>query len=205
MAALPLWRLIRLVLKQALGILPFRRAESEKTMIATMFFDGWPSLLRVLLVGISAYTALVLLLRLSGKRTLSKMNVFDLVVTVALGSTLASVITSKGVALAEGVLAFVMLISLQYVVAWLSVRSRTISKIVKADPRLLFYDGEYLQKNMKDERVTEVEVLAAIRASGKVDLNEVGAVVLETDGSFTVMQGSSLTGRSALANVRRDG
>ena len=69
-----------------------------------MFFDGWSGPLRVLAVGTCAYAALVLLLRCSGKRTLSKMNAFDLVVTVALGSTLATVLLSKGVALAEGVL-----------------------------------------------------------------------------------------------------
>lgn len=67
-----------------------------------MFFDGWTGLLRVLVVGTLAYAALVLLLRVSGKRTLSKMNAFDLVVTVALGSTLATVLLSRDVALAEG-------------------------------------------------------------------------------------------------------
>lgn len=52
-----------------------------------MFFDGWQGLARVLLVGALAYLTLVLLLRIAGKRTLSKMNAFDLVANVALGST----------------------------------------------------------------------------------------------------------------------
>ena len=70
-----------------------------------MIFDTWFGLLRVLVVGTAAYAALVLLLRASGKRTLAKLNAFDLVVTVALGSTLATVLLSKDVALAEGLLA----------------------------------------------------------------------------------------------------
>jgi uncharacterized membrane protein YcaP (DUF421 family) len=70
-----------------------------------MFFDSWTGLGRVLVVGTLAYFALVLTLRVSGKRTLSKLNAFDLVVTVALGSTLATVLLSKDVALAEGLLA----------------------------------------------------------------------------------------------------
>lgn len=53
-----------------------------------MFFDGWSDLLRILVVGSLAYAGLVGFLRVSGKRTLAKMNAFDLVVTVALGSTL---------------------------------------------------------------------------------------------------------------------
>jgi len=94
-----------------------------------MFFSGWDSLLRTLVVGVLAYVALVVFLRVSGKRTLSKMNAFDLVVTVALGSTLATVLLSKDVALAEGVLAFALLISLQFVVTWSSVRARWVRQL----------------------------------------------------------------------------
>ena len=84
---------------------------------------------------------LLLLLRVSGKRTLTKMNAFDLVVTVALGSTLATVLLTKSVALAEGLTAFVLLIFLQFVLTWLSVRSRAVSRLVKSEPTLLVYQG----------------------------------------------------------------
>lgn len=191
---------------------PPHTPESRPTIslheLRSMFYDGWPSLLRVVLVGVSSYILLVFMLRLSGKRTLSKMNVFDLVVTVALGSTLASLLLSRGIALADGILAFALLISLQFIVAWLSVRSSLVSRIVKADPRLLFYKGSYLHAAMRSERVTEAEVLAAIRASGIPALEHVGAVILETDGSFTVtkdVQDSAApnptSASSALTNV----
>ena len=88
------------------------------------FFSSWTSIARVLLVGVAAYAGLLLLLllRVSGKRTLTKMNAFDLVVTVALGSTLATVLLTKSVALADGLAAFALLILLQYGLTWLSVR-----------------------------------------------------------------------------------
>ena len=88
-----------------------------------MLFDSWYDLLRVLIVGVCAYVGLVALLRLTGKRTLSKMNAFDLIVTVALGSTLATVLLSGDVSLAEGMLALALLCALQYAVAFASVRS----------------------------------------------------------------------------------
>lgn len=75
------------------------------------------------MLGVLSYTALVVLLRTSGKRTLSKMDAFDFVVTIALGSTLASVMLSKNTSWAQGVVAFGLLITLQYAVTWLSVRS----------------------------------------------------------------------------------
>ncbi len=66
------------------------------------FFDSWETLLRTLTVGVLSYVVMVVFLRMSGKRTLSKMNAFDFVVTVALGSTLATMLLNRNVALAEG-------------------------------------------------------------------------------------------------------
>lgn len=152
-----------------------------------MFFNSWEDLLRVVIVGTCAYVGLIVILRVSGKRTLSKMNAFDMIVTVALGSTLATVLLSKDVALAEGLMAFATLVILQFVIAWLSVRSATVRRLVKAEPSLLFHRGEYLESILIRERVTKEEVRAAVRADGIASMQSVGAVVLETDGSFTVL------------------
>lgn len=154
-----------------------------------MFFSSWQGLLRVVVVGTLAYVALVVMLRVSGKRTLAKMNAFDLVVTVALGSTLATVLLSRDVALAEGVLAFATLIALQFAVAWMSVRSRRVRELVKSEPALLFFEGRYLDETLLRERVAREEVLAAVRAAGIASLDDVAAVVLETDGTFSVVRG----------------
>ena len=167
-----------------------------------MFFNGWAGLGRVVLVGALAYVALVLLLRVSGKRTLSKMNAFDLIVTVALGSTLAAVLLSKDVALAEGLVAFALLIALQFAIAWLSVRSSTVGRLVKAEPALLVHRGRLLRQALRRERVVEAEVLAAVREQGLATLEEVEAVVLETDGTFSVVKRAEQDRASALATVR---
>ena len=166
-----------------------------------MVFDGWMGLFRVAAVGTVAYLALVLLLRISGKRTLSKMNAFDLVVTVALGSTLATVLLSSSVALVEGLLAFALLIFLQFAVTWLSVRSSTFRTLIKNEPRLLFYDGKFVREAMRAERMTEEEVEASVRQQGIADFGEVGAAVLETDGSVTVVPRAGVDRGSALSNV----
>lgn len=167
-----------------------------------MLFDDWYGLLRVLLVGTSAYAGLVALLRLTGKRTLSKMNAFDLIVTVALGSTLATVLLSRDVALAEGMLALVLLCALQYVVAYASTRSRRFQALIKAQPSLLYFRGQFLSSAMRSERVSEEEILAAIRAQGIADQSTVDAVVLETDGSFSVVSGGTGPVVGSLRHVR---
>lgn len=166
-----------------------------------MFFNGWEGIERTLLVGTLAYIGLVLLLRISGKRTLSKMNAFDLVVTVALGSTLATILLSKKVALSEGIAAFFLLISLQYIMAWLSVRSKLMSEFIKSNPELLFYEGEFHRKVMKKERVLEIEILQAARTNNVESMDEIKAVVLETDGTFSIIKKTDNVHHSTLSNV----
>ena len=119
-----------------------------------VFFGGWQSLARTLVVGVLAYTVLVVFLRMSGNRTLSKMNAFDLIVTVALGSTLATVLLSEDVALAEGALALGLLIFLQFLITWLSVRVSWVKRLVTGEPRLLLYEGELLLDALRKARVT---------------------------------------------------
>ena len=165
-------------------------------------FDDWRGLWRTLLVGVLAYIALVALLRSSGKRTLAKMNAFDFIVTVALGSTLATVLLSKDVALAEGVLAFMLLIALQFIVAWLSVRSPWVEELVKSEPTLLLYQGQFLRPAMKRERVSQSEIEAAVRQQGIADPAAVAAVVLETDGTFSVIQATDETTIMQVAGVQ---
>jgi len=152
-----------------------------------MIFESWYGLLRVIVVGPLAYLALVLLLRVSGKRTLAKLNAFDLIVTVALGSTLATVLLSKSVALLEGVAGLLVLVALQYAVAWLSVRSQRFSHLVKSEPTLLLRDGAFLSQALRAQRVTEAEIRAALRSSGVADPAGAAAVILETDGSLSVI------------------
>lgn len=166
-----------------------------------MLFHGWYDLFRLLIVGVCAYIGLVGLLRVTGKRTLAKMNAFDLVVTVALGSILATTLLSSEVSLAEGLFAFALLCGLQYAVAVASIHSRRFQKLIKADPSLLFYRGQFVTATMRSERVTEEEVLSAVRSQGMADFGAVDAVVLETDGSFSVVAGGPSPAATSLRFV----
>jgi len=152
-----------------------------------MWFDTWPDVGRVLAVGTAAYLALVVLLRISGKRTLSKLNAFDLVVTVALGSTLATILLSSDVSWAEGAVALALLIALQLLVTWSSVRLRWPRRVVTAEATILVRDGVVDDAAMRRQRVTRGELLQALRSSGVGGLDQVAAVVLETDGTLSVV------------------
>lgn len=151
-----------------------------------MFFQNWNGIVRTVVVGTLAYALLVLFLRVSGKRTLAKLNAFDLVVTVALGSTLSSTLLQESVALAEGATAFLLLIVLQYTVTFLSVRSKAFAKIIRSEPKLIARSGRFCHEAMKRSRVTEDEAMSAARASGATDIDAVAFMILESDGTISV-------------------
>jgi uncharacterized membrane protein YcaP (DUF421 family) len=152
-----------------------------------VFFDDLSGVFRTLLIGTAAYVGMVAFLRVSGKRTLSKMNAFDLVVTVALGSSLANVLLDEGVDLLQGLVAFALLIALQYLVTWSGLRFPWVRRVVTGEPRLLALRGRALPEELRRARIAEDELQAGLRAKGFAGLDEVEAVVLETDGSLSVL------------------
>lgn len=149
--------------------------------------SGWEEIGRVALVGTLAYLALVVLLRGYGKRTLSKLNAFDFIVTVALGSILATVILNTSVSLIQGLTALVVLMSWQFAFTWMSSRFGWIRELVASEPRLLAHDGNFIASAMHTERVAEEEVMQAIRKNGFEKLEQVRSVVLEPDGTLSVV------------------
>lgn len=163
-----------------------------------MWFDSQSDVLRILLVGMSVYAVLVLLLRLSGKRTLSKLNAFDFVITIALGSTLATTLTDSRTSLVDGVVALWLLVVLQYVVAAASARLPWLRSAVSARPTLVLVDGEPRPEVMRRQRVSMEDLRQVVRGTGSGDLANVAAVVLESDGTLSVISRSQAGDRSAL-------
>lgn len=155
-----------------------------------MFFQGWEGIVRTIVVGVMAYVCLVLFLRISGKRTLAKLNAFDLVVTVALGSTLSSILLQQSVGLARGATALALLILMQYLVTFLSVRSGRFARFVRSEPALLARDGRFCRDAMRRQRITEEEVTSAMRSSGAQGVEATKAVILESDGTISVIAAS---------------
>ncbi|MDP8905136.1 MAG: DUF421 domain-containing protein [Chloroflexota bacterium] len=158
-------------------------------------------LMKTLLLGTVSYAALIAMLRVSGKRTLAQMNAFDFVITVALGSTLSAVLVSPEVSLAQGVLALALLVGLQFVVTFGAVRTRWVTRAVKNEPRMLLYRGRMLEDALRTERVSPEELHQAIRAHGKLTVGEIHAVVLETDGTFSVVPDAPLGDPSAFGEM----
>ncbi|MBA2500314.1 MAG: DUF421 domain-containing protein [Chitinophagaceae bacterium] len=170
--------------------------------MTNIFFDSWESLGRIIIITPLAYIALIFLLRISGKRTLSKMNAFDFVITIALGSTFATVAMNKNVALADGVLGFALLVFLQYGLTWLSVRYRYVKEMINNTPTLLVYKGEILEHAMKKERITIEELYVAARRKGIAEIKDIDIVILETTGDITLLPKMQVENAETLKGIQ---
>ena len=165
-------------------------------------FGGWSGILDTLIVGVLSYIGTIALLRFSGKRTLSKWNSFDFVVTIAFGSILASALLSDKTRFVQAMVSIGILVLLQFMITWLAVRSGAIQTLIKSEPSLLLFKGKMIDKTLKKQRVAEGEVLAAIRLSGHSRIDNIDAVILETDGSFSVVENVDIENASAMKDVR---
>src|SRR3954470_12578062 len=105
------------------------------------FFESWYNIGRTVTLSAVGFMALIILLRGSGKRTLSKLNVFDFVFVVAVGSVFASSIVDKTITLVEGLSALATLIVTQLVLAEWAARSKLADRIINGRPTLLFSHG----------------------------------------------------------------
>ena len=150
-----------------------------------------------------AYIGVIVVLRLSGKRSLAKWNIFDFVITIAIGTTLATTVMSTGDTneMRKGIMGFLLLVIFQYTITTLSVQFNWFASIIKSKPTLVAYDGKYLDKIMRQQRLTKSEVLAAMRQQGIANLSEVGAVILETNGTLSVLGKWETDSIDSLTNV----
>ena len=161
--------------------------------------------LKVVGLSAGAFLAVALLFRLAGTRAAGQMNNFDWIVTVAQGAIVGSIALRSGTSLVEGVAAVATLLAFQYAVNWLAVRSGRFRAAVFTQPVLLYHRGQFLRDAMTRERVTEDEVRGAVRAAGTAAWGDVGAVVLEPGGEFSVLPeaGEEAADGSLLDGVRR--
>ncbi|HSL10192.1 MAG TPA: YetF domain-containing protein [Actinomycetota bacterium] len=154
-----------------------------------------------------AYTVVLTVVRLAGRRTVSQMSAFDVVITIALGSLLAQTSTS-GTGLVRGLVAISGLVGLQTVIGWARRRSPRLAKWVDFAPRVVV-DGGQIQRRalgggVDGPQMTEGELLSHLRASGVEELDDVRFAVLESTGGVSVLIRRDATTGASVPGLWRD-
>ena len=133
------------------------------------------------------YIFLITAIRLSGKREVGQMSVLELVVILIMSDAVQNSMVGENVSLWGGLLAVTILLTLDFVLRSVMLRSPRFRKVIKGEPRLLVRDGQLLERALKQEGIAPDEVAAAVRAQGTERIDQVALAVLETDGSISVI------------------
>ncbi len=132
------------------------------------------------------YAALILLLRLFGKRELAQLNPFDLVVLLSISNTVQNAIIGDDNSLLGGLIGAVSLFGINYLVVRFLFRHRRFDQIFEGSPTTLIRDGEIHRKGLARELLSESELLTVARRQGFDTLEEVETCVLEPGGAFFI-------------------
>ncbi|MDX2374401.1 DUF421 domain-containing protein [Psychrobacter sp. PP-21] len=152
-----------------------------------VFFDNIDKLGRIVLTTVMVYVLIVLVTKASGKRSTSQLNNFDWIVTVMIGSLGASTILLKNIPFIEGVSSILVLYLLQFLVTKYASISPQFSSVILSDPRIVFYQGQFLPEAMRAERLTRQEIECAMRDEGINNFDDIEAVVFESDAKLSVI------------------
>lgn len=156
-----------------------------------LMMPAWDIVLRTAAI----YLVVLIGLRLAGKREIGQMTVFDLVVLLLIANAVQNAMIGPDTSLAGGILAAVVLLVLNAVMARLRLRWPRLRRMVEGSPTLLVLRGEVIPEHLRREGLDQETLEAALREHGVADLSEVEMAVLEIDGAISVVPASGTTKR----------
>lgn len=147
----------------------------------TLGVPAWELVCRAVIV----YLALLIFLRLSGKRTVGELSIFDLIVVVVLGSAVRTALLGNDKSVPGGLLVVAVLLFLDYVSSFLSARSRKAERILEGKPVLIARNGEVFHDVLKRCKVPAGTFEGALRKHS-LSTEQIGQAILEANGNITI-------------------
>ena len=161
------------------------------TDLFTLSMPWWEFVVRAGMV----YLVLLVLIRLSGKRTMGQFTPFDMLLIVLLGNAVQNSLLGKDTSLTGGLLLAAVLIALNWCVAFLTSRSQRAEQLVEGVPVVLARDGKLFRSVLRRELVSEDDFNEALRENGQLTLTDVRIALLETNGMISVVPRDSDGGK----------
>jgi uncharacterized membrane protein YcaP (DUF421 family) len=157
----------------------------ESGMVSSMFDTS--HLAEVALRTLIVYFALLLAMRLAGKREVGQLKPFDLVTLLIISNALQNAMVGPDSSLVGGLTAAGVILGVNYVVSALRSRYAAAQQLFEGSPSLIVHDGKFVADHMRREGLSEADVLQAMREHGVDDLSQVKDAVLEVDGSISIV------------------
>ena len=170
-------------------------------MLQSMFHLPLPVLEKVLRP-IIVYLCLIGFLRLFGKRELAQLNPFDLVVLLSLSNTVQNAIIGEDNSITGGIIGAFSLLAINWIVVRILFRLPKLNEKLEGDETVLIRDGQIDYTAMKQETLTELELMSVIHKQGLDDLSDVQKCVLEPNGTFYVEAKKPSTEDTEMASLQ---
>ncbi len=162
-------------------------AAERRCVVSDPWGASWDEIGTVAAVTAAMYGSIVIAVRIAGRRTVSEMSAFDVVVTIAIGSMISTTVLGDGTTFASGMTAVVTLLLAQQIVALVRQRVSRAQRFLDFAPEEIYADGELnLRRSPLSAQLTEAELRSKLRQQGLRSLDQVQLVILEPDGSISV-------------------
>jgi uncharacterized membrane protein YcaP (DUF421 family) len=145
----------------------------------------------IALRAIALYVFVVFVMRMIGRRELSTLTPFDLVLLIVLGDAIQQGLTQDDYSVTGAVIAVSTLAIMQVITSYISYRVKPFRKILKGEPIVLIEDGKLLNQNLRRERITADDVAEKMRAQEIAAFDQVQWAILESNGSISFIQKTS--------------
>lgn len=168
----------------------------------TWITEDWNIVWHALLTALVMLCVVLIVTRINGLRSFAKITPIDFAVTVTIGSVINSTIISDTNSITKGVLVIILLMAVQTLFGWLKAHFSWFDRTAFNQPVYLMRDGEFLDKNIEETKMSRENILAKLRENNVAQLKDVRAVVLETTGDISVITGDSSIDDYIVSDVR---
>jgi uncharacterized membrane protein YcaP (DUF421 family) len=159
--------------------------------IQTSDFFVSAGILHPIVIGSIAVLTLFAYLRLGSNRSIAPITIFDWLINVALGSTLAGIV--NGNSLTRGLLALGTMLGFQYLTSMLATRfSHRLGWLFQSPPLVIAFRGEMLRKVMLDHRISITDFNASLRGHGLLNVCQIECAIIEPNGTISIFSTKDL-------------
>lgn len=134
------------------------------------------------------YAVLLVLVRISGKRTVGEFTPFDLLVVMLLAESTQGALVGGDESVGGSLIVAATLIAMNYAVGFASARSKAVDRVVEGEPVVLLRNGRVLTDALKRNNVPLSDLDESLRRSGITEHSKVEVAMLETNGDITVIR-----------------
>lgn len=152
-------------------------------------------ILQVVFRTLAVYLALLFGLRITGKREIGQMTLFDLTVLLLIANAVQNAMVGPDTSLLGGIVAAFTLLGVNWLIARLRIRWPWLRRLVNGTPTVLILHGQPISSNLNREGIDEETLAAAIREHGVGEMSDVESAVLEVDGSISIVPAGQETRR----------